>query len=225
MKFFKRVHFGCRQGMTSHCISCMFSTSAPGHGWAPCPTFPSWASGRGLEFWDWSLDFVWLTLEFPEQDLLDNKMIWDCLGKKATLKLASRGSRRKGFRDLWSSVAHAKLDREQTHIFYHKSTPFPINKLSWQPLGFIWFLVRIYHMLYLLCTLGISGQNGGPLSCAMVFLSWEPLFQCRAWCEPKKYCFWVQQLLLRNLGLYLKIILGNWLTQWNPPASLILSWW
>ena len=41
-------------------------------GWAPCPKFPSWASGWKLEFWEGNLEHlsIWLISAFLEQDSL-----------------------------------------------------------------------------------------------------------------------------------------------------------
>lgn len=59
-------------------------------GWAPCPKFPSGASGWKVEFWEIHLEHlsIWLISAFLKQDsLVINELGKDCLESGVTLEI------------------------------------------------------------------------------------------------------------------------------------------
>lgn len=83
-------------------------------GWAPCPKFPSGASGWKLESWERNPQpvSVWLISAFPEQDSsVINEMTRECLKSGAPLGIICQNKHieeKKRLRELVSSEVHAE---------------------------------------------------------------------------------------------------------------------
>lgn len=125
---------------------------------------------QGLESWDWKSKLLaWLTLDFPEQDIEDKRMLWDHLWSKVTL-----GS-------VLGVCSHQRplksWDREEnSHLLSQIPLSSLKNKCLGQPFRIYSVSDKNYHS-YIYCEphifLGQVGRVAGHLTISMVFSSWK----------------------------------------------------